>query len=82
MEKLVKTVEEKLAQARARGKPGKTCDLTVTPARVFLPGFALGAMPNHLNRSSLFAPIACGRREFHHQTVMVMGFSQRGPARR
>jgi len=28
-------------------------------------------MPNHINRSSLFAPVARGRRKFHRQTVMV-----------
>ncbi|RQH10106.1 hypothetical protein D1Y85_00090 [Paraburkholderia dinghuensis] len=38
---------------------------------MFLPGFDIGAMPNHLNRSSLIAPIARGRRKFHRQTVMV-----------
>lgn len=38
---------------------------------MFLPGFDIGAMPNHLNRSSFIAPIARGRRKFHRQTVMV-----------
>ena len=43
-----------------------------TPAQMFLPGsFDIGAMPNHLNRSSLIAPIACGLRKFHRQAVMV-----------
>ena len=42
-----------------------------TPVQMFLPGFDIGAFPNHLNRSSLIAPIARGRRQFHHQTVMV-----------
>lgn len=42
-----------------------------TPRQLFLPGFNIGAMPNHLNRSSLFAPIARGPRTFHHQQVMV-----------
>jgi hypothetical protein len=39
--------------------------------RLFLPGFTIGAMPNHLNRSSLIAPIARGKRKAHSQTVMV-----------
>lgn len=39
--------------------------------QLFLPGFDIGAMPNHLNRSSLIAPIARGRRTFHRQTVLV-----------
>lgn len=42
-----------------------------TPRQLFLPGFDIGAMPNHLNRSSFIAPIAKGRRKFHHNTVMV-----------
>ena len=42
-----------------------------TPSHMFLPGFDIGAMPNHLNRSSFIAPIARGRRKFHHQTIMV-----------
>jgi hypothetical protein len=39
--------------------------------RLFLPGFTIGAMPNHLNRSSLFAPIARGKRKLHDESVMV-----------
>lgn len=42
-----------------------------TPGQMFLPSFNIGVMPNHLNRSSLIAPIARGRRKFHRQAVMV-----------
>ena len=42
-----------------------------TPRALFLPGFDVGAFPNHLNRSSFIAPIARGRRKHHHQTEMV-----------
>lgn len=42
-----------------------------TPRQMFLPGFDIGAFPNHLNRSSFIAPIARGRRKFHRQTAMV-----------
>lgn len=42
-----------------------------TPRQMFLPGFDIGAMPNHLNRSSFIAPIARGRRKFYRQTAMV-----------
>lgn len=42
-----------------------------TTKELFLPGFDLGAIPNHLNRSSFIAPIARGRRTFHRQTKMV-----------
>lgn len=42
-----------------------------TTKELFLPGFDVGAMPNHLNRSSFIAPIARGRRKFHRQAKMV-----------
>jgi len=42
-----------------------------TARQLWLPGFDIGAMPNHINRSSLFAPVARGRRKFHRQTAMV-----------
>jgi len=42
-----------------------------TPRQMFLPGFDIGALPNHLNRSSFIAPIARGRRKFHRQAAMV-----------
>lgn len=38
---------------------------------MFLPGFAIGAFPNHLNRSSLIAPIARSERKQHSKTRMV-----------
>lgn len=38
---------------------------------MFLPGFAIGAFPNHLNRSSLIAPIARNERKQHSKTKMV-----------
>ncbi|NHZ45017.1 hypothetical protein F1609_33480 [Massilia sp. CCM 8693] len=38
---------------------------------MFLPGFDIGAFPNHLNRSSFIAPIARGKRKRHQQTEMV-----------
>lgn len=58
-----------VAQMAAQARPElKTAE---TPRQMFLPGFDLGAMPNHLNRSSFIAPIARGRRTFHRQAVMV-----------
>lgn len=42
-----------------------------TPQQMFLPGFDIGAFPNHLNRSSFIAPVARGRRKFHRQAPMV-----------
>jgi hypothetical protein len=43
----------------------------VTPAEIYLPGFTIGVLPNHLNRSSIIAPIAHGSRKCHHRVVMV-----------
>jgi hypothetical protein len=52
-------------QKQADGKAAET------PRQMFLPGFDIGAFPNHLNRSSFIAPIARGRRKFHRQAEMV-----------
>lgn len=43
------------------------------PQTLFLPGVrALGrAMPNHIARSSLFSPVARGRKKLHRETVLV-----------
>ncbi len=41
------------------------------PRQMFLPGFDIGAFPNHLNRSSFIAPVARGKRKRHQQTEMV-----------
>jgi hypothetical protein len=69
-----RSFEETMALVKARGaKVQAEADKTAseTPKQMFLPGFDIGAMPNHLNRSSLFAPIARGKRKLHHETVMV-----------
>ncbi len=60
-------VKQKAAEASVRLEQ-KAAE---TPRQLFLPGFDIGAFPNHLNRSSLFAPIARGRRKFHRQTRLV-----------
>lgn len=43
------------------------------PVQVFLPGLDefMRAMPNHIARSSLFAPVAPGRKKMHKDTVLV-----------
>lgn len=41
------------------------------PVQMFLPGFDIGAMPNHLNRSSFISPIARGKRKFHRQIQLI-----------
>jgi hypothetical protein len=44
-----------------------------TPRQMFLPGMdeLMRAMPNHIARSSLFAPVARGRKKIHKNTVLV-----------
>lgn len=44
-----------------------------TPVQMFLPGMTaiVRAMPNPVARSSLFAPIARGRRKFHNEMPLV-----------
>ena len=43
------------------------------PAQMFLPGMEdwARAMPNHIARSSLFAPVARGRKKLHNETPLV-----------
>ena len=60
-------LEKKAAEASAAAEQ-KAAE---TPRQMFLPGFDIGAFPNHLNRSSFIAPIARGRRKFHRQAAMV-----------
>ncbi|MBP6761490.1 MAG: hypothetical protein KA131_06930 [Thauera sp.] len=60
------------AQERAaRGREAAEQKAAETPRQLFLPGFDIGAFPNHLNRSSFIAPIARGRRKRHQQAEMV-----------
>ncbi len=69
-----KTYEELIAHAHkrvAKINDGKDKAAAELPRQLFLPGFDIGAFPNHLNRSSFIAPIANDRRKLHHQTVMV-----------
>ena len=44
-----------------------------TPQQMFLPGVEefMRAMPNHIARSSLFAPVAPGRKKIHKDAVLV-----------
>lgn len=71
----MKKLTNLIAGCQARAARGKRAPLRCGEAaqqqQLFLPGFDIGAFPNHLNRSSLIAPIARGRRKFHRQTTMV-----------
>ena len=72
----IKTTKDALEWIEQRQKAAeKQTDQVAdqTPVQMFLPGLeeAMRALPNHINRSSLFAPIARGRRKFHRQYAMV-----------
>ncbi len=60
-----------LKEKTAAIEAGRDKKAAQTPRQLFLPGFDIGAFPNHLNRSSFIAPIARGRRKFHRQAEMV-----------
>jgi hypothetical protein len=69
-----KTLDELMEFANKRAAAGLDAadkNAAETPRQMFLPGFDIGAFPNHLNRSSFIAPIARGRRKRHQQTEMV-----------
>lgn len=61
-------VKQKAAEAAARAEQ-KAAE---TPRQLFLPGMDefMRAMPNHIARSSLFAPVARGRRKMHDGTIL------------
>lgn len=61
---------ERVAAAQARSAERRE---SPEPQKMFLPGLApeLRAMPNHIARSSLFAPVARGRKTHHEQAVLV-----------
>ena len=67
LKKSLAWLQRKADEAATRGEK----NLADTPAQMFLPGFDIGAFPNHLNRSSFIAPVARGRRKFHRQAPMI-----------
>lgn len=66
---LIQELDEIAAKKRAE-TDGAAAE---TPAQMFLPGMEewVRAMPNHLARSSLFAPVARGRKKMHNEAVLV-----------
>lgn len=62
-------LKKRAAAAQAQGEKR----LSETPRQVLLPSMEefMRAMPNQVARSSLFAPIARGRRKFHNETPLV-----------
>ena len=72
----IKTTEAVLSWLAERTEEAqKKQDLKTAkePVQMFLPGMeeAMRAMPNAINRSSLFAPIARGRKKYHEGSVLV-----------
>lgn len=70
-----KTLNELLEMTRQRGAAGSEAaeqKAAETPVQMFLPGMDefMRAMPNHIARSSLFAPVARGRRKLHDGTIL------------
>ena len=61
-------VKQKAAEVAAQAEQ-KAAE---TPRQMFLPGMDefTRAMPNHIARSSLFAPVARGRRKLHDGTIL------------
>ena len=61
-------VKQKAAEVAAKAEQ-KAAE---TPRQMFLPGMDefMRAMPNHIARSSLFAPVARGRKRMHKDTVL------------
>ena len=61
-------IKQKAAQVAAQAEQ-KAAE---TPRQMFLPGMDefMRAMPNHIARSSLFAPVARGRKRMHQDTVL------------
>ena len=61
-------VKQKAAQVAAQAEQRAA----ETPRQMFLPGMDefMRAMPNHIARSSLFAPVARGRRKLHDGTLL------------
>lgn len=70
-----KTLDELLEMTRQRGAAGSEVveRKAETPVQMFLPGMDefMRAMPNHIARSSLFAPVARGRKKIHKDMVLV-----------
>lgn len=61
-------VKQKAAEVAAQAEQ-KAAE---TPRQMFLPGIDefMRAMPNHIARSSLFAPVARGRRKMHDGSIL------------
>lgn len=65
-------IQERAAEAADRLAEKREQEATV-PRQMFLPGMEefMRAMPNHIARSSLFAPVARGRKQIHKDAILV-----------
>lgn len=65
-------LNQRVAEAAERIAAKQEQEATL-PKQLFLPGLEdfMRAMPNHIARSSLFAPVARGRKPLHRNTVLV-----------
>ena len=61
-----------LEQKAAESQTAAENKMAETPSQMFLPGLDefMRAMPNHIARSSLFAPVARGRKKLHDGSVL------------
>lgn len=71
-----RTYEELMASAKARiaeNQKNAENKAAETPVPVFLPGVEefMRTMPNHIARSSLFAPVAAGRKKIHKDSILI-----------
>lgn len=69
------TIEEHLTWIRGKAANAEAAaeqKTAETPRQMFLPGMDefMRAMPNHIARSSLFAPVARGRRKMHDGSIL------------
>lgn len=71
LDAIMASIQKRAVAAQTSVAADAEASAAATPKQMFLPGFDIGAFPNHLNRSSFIAPIARGRRKFHRQTEMV-----------
>ena len=67
-----RNLDDRLNALRKRGAEAAEQKAAETEKQMFLPGMDefMRAMPNHIARSSLFAPVARGRKRMHQDTVL------------
>lgn len=68
-----KNFDELMQRAKQRGRGASATSFNVDKPNTSnrLPFFKIGGMPNHINRSSLIAPIGGGNRKFHRNSLLI-----------